>query len=65
MLCFFAASTSIYHWNIEAINFPILSICFFIAGAKDDLESPSARIVVGKTVKVGTGAFKCIKSIEE
>ena len=65
MLNFFATSTSIYHWNNEAMDFPILSIWFHIAGAKDDLESPSACIVVGKTVKVGTGAFKCIKSIEE
>ena len=26
----FIRSTSIYHWNIEAIDFPILSICFFL-----------------------------------
>jgi len=36
-----------------------------LAGAVDDLESPSARIVVGKTVKVGTGAFRCINTAAE
>ncbi|XP_067949122.1 DNA-directed RNA polymerase I subunit RPA1-like [Watersipora subatra] len=31
-----------------------------LAGAVDDLDSPSARIVVGRTVKVGTGSFECV-----
>lgn len=33
-------------------------------GGKDDLNSPSARIVVGRPVKVGTGSFECVTKFQ-
>jgi len=48
---------------IESVAAP-LSITFLhgiirlVTGAFDDLDSPSARIVVGRNVKVGTGCFE-------